>query len=65
VLSNAVAAALSSLGVEPRDLPLTPPRVWELIQKAKRDGRDPDPSLGDKFEILISPAATRGRGRKQ
>jgi len=34
-LSNAVAAALSSLGVEPRELPLTPPRVWQLIQEAQ------------------------------
>jgi carbon-monoxide dehydrogenase large subunit len=34
-LSNAVASALSTLGVEPRVLPLTPPRVWQLIQ----DGR--------------------------
>jgi carbon-monoxide dehydrogenase large subunit len=34
-VANAVANALSSLGVEPRVLPLTPPRVWQLIQ----DGR--------------------------
>ena len=31
VLANAVAAALASLAVEPRDLPLSPPRVWQLI----------------------------------
>jgi carbon-monoxide dehydrogenase large subunit len=31
VVANAVAAALAPLGVEPRALPLTPPRVWELI----------------------------------
>ena len=35
-LSNAVASALSSLGVEPRVLPMTPPRVWQLIQDANR-----------------------------
>jgi carbon-monoxide dehydrogenase large subunit len=35
-LSNAVAAALRSLGVEPRALPLTPPRVWQLIEDAAR-----------------------------
>jgi aerobic carbon-monoxide dehydrogenase large subunit len=29
VIANAVAAAL---GVEPRDLPLSPPRLWQLIQ---------------------------------
>jgi carbon-monoxide dehydrogenase large subunit len=35
VIANAVAAALASLGVEPRDLPLSPPRVWELIDAAR------------------------------
>jgi carbon-monoxide dehydrogenase large subunit len=33
VIANAVAAALGSLGVEPRALPLSPPKVWELIQE--------------------------------
>jgi carbon-monoxide dehydrogenase large subunit len=36
VIGNAVAAALAPLGVEPRSLPLSPPRVWELIQTAAR-----------------------------
>jgi len=31
LVANAVAAALAPLGVEPRALPLSPPRVWELI----------------------------------
>ena len=31
VIANAVANALSSFGVQPRDLPLSPPRVWALI----------------------------------
>jgi carbon-monoxide dehydrogenase large subunit len=35
VIANAVANALSALGVEPRELPLSPPRVWELINAAK------------------------------
>ena len=35
VIANAVAAALKSLRVQPRDLPLTPPRVWELIEAAR------------------------------
>jgi carbon-monoxide dehydrogenase large subunit len=35
-ISNAVASALSSLGVEPRELPLSPPRVWQMIQDAKQ-----------------------------
>jgi aerobic carbon-monoxide dehydrogenase large subunit len=34
-LANAVAAALSTLGVEPRELPLTPPRLWQLIVDAQ------------------------------
>jgi aerobic carbon-monoxide dehydrogenase large subunit len=32
VIANAVAAALASLKVEPRELPLSPPRVWQLIK---------------------------------
>ena len=36
VIGNAVAAALGSLGVEPRELPLSPPRVWQLIAAARR-----------------------------
>jgi len=35
VVANAVAAALAPLGVEPRALPLSPPKVWELIQSGK------------------------------
>jgi carbon-monoxide dehydrogenase large subunit len=33
VIANAVAAALRSLGVQPRELPLSPPRIWQLIQQ--------------------------------
>jgi carbon-monoxide dehydrogenase large subunit len=36
VIANAVADALSSLGVEPRDLPLSPPKLWELIAQARQ-----------------------------
>jgi carbon-monoxide dehydrogenase large subunit len=32
VMANAVAAALASLKVEPHELPLSPPRVWQLIK---------------------------------
>jgi aerobic carbon-monoxide dehydrogenase large subunit len=34
-IGNAVAAALASFRVEPRELPLTPPSVWRLIEEAK------------------------------
>jgi aerobic carbon-monoxide dehydrogenase large subunit len=34
VVANAVAAALASLDVQPRELPLSPPRVWQLIRAA-------------------------------
>jgi carbon-monoxide dehydrogenase large subunit len=34
VIANAVAAALASLNVQPNALPLTPPRLWRLIQDA-------------------------------
>src|ERR1700719_2451195 len=33
-VANAVAAALRPFGAEPRQLPLTPPRVWALIKDA-------------------------------
>ncbi len=36
VIANAVADALASFGVEPRDLPLSPSRVWQLIQDARQ-----------------------------
>jgi carbon-monoxide dehydrogenase large subunit len=39
VIANAVANALGSLGVEPRDLPLSPARVWQLIEAAKKRER--------------------------
>ena len=32
VVANAVAAALAPLGIEPRSLPLSPPRLWELVR---------------------------------
>jgi aerobic carbon-monoxide dehydrogenase large subunit len=34
VVANAVAAALGSFGVQPCELPLSPPRVWQLLQDA-------------------------------
>ncbi|HEY1982079.1 MAG TPA: xanthine dehydrogenase family protein molybdopterin-binding subunit [Xanthobacteraceae bacterium] len=36
VIANAVAAALISFGVQPRELPLSPPHVWQLIQDARQ-----------------------------
>jgi len=38
VVANAVAAALGSLGVKLHELPLTPPRVWQMIQSARQSG---------------------------
>jgi CO/xanthine dehydrogenase Mo-binding subunit len=34
-MANAVANALQAFGAEVRELPLTPPRIWEMAQ-AKR-----------------------------
>jgi carbon-monoxide dehydrogenase large subunit len=34
-MANAVANALSSFGVQPRELPLTPTRIWELVQAGR------------------------------
>jgi carbon-monoxide dehydrogenase large subunit len=46
VVANAVAAALASLGVEPRELPLSPPRVWRLIAQARAAQEHPQEGLG-------------------
>ena len=35
VIANAVAAALAAFGVEPRELPLSPPAVWRMIEEAR------------------------------
>jgi carbon-monoxide dehydrogenase large subunit len=35
-VANAVAAALRPFGIEPRALPLTPSRVWEMIRRAEK-----------------------------
>jgi len=42
VIANAVAAALHDLGVQPRRFPLSPSRVWQLIQSAS-DSRSETP----------------------
>ncbi len=31
VIANAVGSALASFGVEPRELPLSPPQIWRLV----------------------------------
>jgi carbon-monoxide dehydrogenase large subunit len=36
VMANAVANALAAFGVEPHELPLTPTRIWELVQTGKQ-----------------------------
>ena len=35
LMANAVAGALSSLGAEPNELPLSPPRVWRLANPSQ------------------------------
>ncbi|MBV8507734.1 MAG: xanthine dehydrogenase family protein molybdopterin-binding subunit [Alphaproteobacteria bacterium] len=37
LMANAVAGALSSLGAEPNELPLSPPRVWRLANESKSE----------------------------
>lgn len=36
LIANAVAEALADFGVEPTELPLSPPRVWQLIAAARK-----------------------------
>ena len=39
VIANAVASALALLNVQPRELPLAPPRIWQLIETAREAQR--------------------------
>jgi carbon-monoxide dehydrogenase large subunit len=39
-MANAVANALSSFGVEPRQLPLSPGYIWELVQAGRRQAAE-------------------------
>jgi len=41
VIANAVASALASLNVQPRELPLAPPRIWQLIETAREAQKQP------------------------
>jgi len=35
IVANAVANALGAFGVEPRELPLTPQRIWEMVEAGR------------------------------
>ena len=37
IIANAVADALRHLGVQPMELPLSPPRIWALVEAAKAE----------------------------
>jgi carbon-monoxide dehydrogenase large subunit len=39
LIANAVSAALASLGVEVTELPLSPPKIWRLVQAARATRR--------------------------
>jgi carbon-monoxide dehydrogenase large subunit len=39
-MSNAVANALQSLGAEPRQLPLSPTYIWELVQAGRKQAAE-------------------------
>jgi carbon-monoxide dehydrogenase large subunit len=49
VMANAVANALLSFGAGPRELPLTPQRIWELAQPSKQS-----PRLCEQEDAVIS-----------
>jgi Molybdopterin-binding domain of aldehyde dehydrogenase len=58
VIANAVAAALRPLGIEPRELPLSPERVWELINDARRGQLPADAKTN--IEIILELGAEGG-----
>ncbi len=35
IVANAIADALSQFNVQPNELPLSPPRIWQLVENAK------------------------------
>jgi hypothetical protein len=39
-MANAVANALQSLGVQPRQLPLSPAYLWELVQAGQKQAAE-------------------------
>ena len=41
VIANAVVSALRSFGVQINTLPLSPPLIWELVQRSARDRSSP------------------------
>src|SRR5215468_9296252 len=47
IVANAVANALAAFGVEPRELPLTPQRVWEMVEAGRAS---PLPARGERSE---------------
>ena len=47
VVVNAIASALRDLAVEPGDLPITPPRLWHLIEDARRRSEGPSATGAD------------------
>jgi aerobic carbon-monoxide dehydrogenase large subunit len=36
IMANAVANALAAFGVEPRELPLTPAKIWEMVEAGRK-----------------------------
>jgi carbon-monoxide dehydrogenase large subunit len=40
IMANAVANALQSFGVQPRELPLSPTYIWELVQAGQRQAAE-------------------------
>lgn len=52
-----VAAVARAVGVWPDRLPLTPERIWRLIERARADGRFPGPGLAG-HEGRVPPASS-------
>ena len=46
IMANAVANALRDFAVEPRELPLTPPKIWEMVQAGRLQERHSGAAAG-------------------
>jgi carbon-monoxide dehydrogenase large subunit len=60
LVANAVSAALASLGVQVRSLPLSPPSVWQLV-RAAREASEPTPPPAPCADRLPSAMQRVGR----
>ena len=65
IMANAVANALSAFGVEPRELPLTPAKIWEMVEAGRKKAVIPGrASARTRNPEIVAPAAPGFRAHR-